>query len=315
MLDLIGYAAFFGTTALTYAVITLGLNLQWGQTGLFNVGVAGFVAIGAYASAMLTTPPGAHWGGYGLPIAVGWLGAMLVAGVASAVVGALTLRLRADYLAITTFGLAVAAQLVCLNAQSVTGGPFGIAFIPRPFDDLTNGPLAFALANFGLLAGLVCLIYLALERLARSPWGRVLRSIRENETAAAALGKNPVAYRLQAFALGGALMGLGGAVQAHAVGFIAPDNYLPALTFQVWTMLILGGAGRNAGAIVGSVLIWALWSATGALITAVVPAEHQARAAALQVVAIGTALAALLVWRPRGLLVERAAMSRVLGRR
>ena len=315
ILDLVGYAAFFGTTALTYAIITLGLNLQWGQTGLFNVGIAGFVAIGAYTSAMLTTPPGAHWGGYGLPIAAGWLGALIVSGAASAFVGALTLRLRADYLAITTFGLAVATQLVCLNAQGVTGGPFGIAFIPRPFAELTTGPLAFAIANFGLLAGMVLLIHLALERLARSPWGRVLRSIRENEAAAAALGKNAVSYRLQAFALGGALMGLGGAVQAHAVGFIAPDNYLPALTFQVWTMLILGGAGRNAGAVLGSVLIWALWSATGALITAIVPAEAQARAASLQVVAIGSALAALLVWRPRGLLIERVVMSRVLGRR
>ncbi len=312
MLDLIGYAAFFGATALTYAIIVLGLNVQWGQTGLFNVGVAGFVAIGAYVSAMLTTPPGAHWGGYDLPIAVGWLGAAIAGAAASAAVGALTLRLRADYLAITTFGVAVATQLVCLNAESVTGGPFGIGFIPRPFAGLSEQPARFAMANFVLLAVLVLGLYSALERLARSPWGRVLRAVRENEAAATALGKNPVAYRLQAFALGGAMMGLGGAVQAHAIGFIAPDNYLPALTFQVWTMLILGGAGSNAGAILGAVLIWALWSASSGFVTAVFPAELQARAAALQVVAIGTALAALLVLRPRGLLPERTAVSRIL---
>ena len=106
-----------------------------GQTGLFNVGVAGFVAIGAYASALLTTPPShGHLGGFALPILVGWLAAMLATGAASAFVGALTLRLRADYLAITTFGVAVVVQLVALNAQRLTGGAFGIAFIPRPFD-------------------------------------------------------------------------------------------------------------------------------------------------------------------------------------
>ena len=311
MLDLMSYAAFFGTTALGYAIITLGLNVQWGQTGLFNVGIAGFVAIGAYASAMLTAPAAAsHWGGAELPIALGWLSAMAAAAIASAAIGALTLRLRADYLAITTFGVAVATQLVCLNAQSVTGGPFGIGFIPRPFADLSEATLGFALANFGLTAGLVALLYLALERLARSPWGRVLRAIRENEAAASALGKNPARYRLEAFALGGAIMGLGGAVQAHAIGFIAPDNYLPALTFQVWTMLILGGSGNNAGAILGSVLIWGLWSASGAAITALFPPEQQARAAALQVVAIGVILSGLLVLRPRGLLGERITVSR-----
>ncbi len=99
MLDLVGYLAFFGATALTYALIALGLNVQWGQTGLFNVGVAGFVAIGAYASALLTTPPSqGRLGGFALPILVGWLAAMVTSGAVSAFVGALTLRLRADYL-------------------------------------------------------------------------------------------------------------------------------------------------------------------------------------------------------------------------
>ncbi len=306
MIDALGYLAFFGTTALTYALIALGLNVQWGQTGLFNVGVAGFVAIGAYVSAILTTPPSAtHLGGFGLPIAVGWAGAMGAAALASAGVGALTLRLRADYLAITTFGMAAVMQLVCLNATPVTGGPFGIGFIPRPFGALAERPALFAASSFALVAAVTGVVFLALERLATSPWGRVLRAIRDNEAAAAAIGKNPAGYRLQAFALGGALMGLGGAVQAHAIGFIAPDNYLPALTFQVWTMLILGGAGRNVGAVLGAVIVWGLWSASGAAIGALVPAEFQARAAALQLVVIGVALAAMLVVRPRGLAQER----------
>lgn len=316
MVDLLGYVAFFGTTALTYALVALGLNVQWGQTGLFNVGVAGFVAIGAYTSALLTTPAGSsHWGGLDLPIGVGWAGAMAAGAAASAGVGALTLRLRADYLAITTFGVAVAVQLACLNLTPVTGGPFGIGFIPRPFGAVADRPALFAGLNFALTAAVTGAVFLGLQRLARSPWGRVLRAIRDNEGAAAALGKSPNGFRLQAFALGGALMGLGGAVQAHAIGFIAPDNYVPALTFQVWTMLILGGAGDNAGAVLGALVVWGLWSASGAAIGALVPADLQARAAALQLVAIGVTLAATLVVRPRGLLGERTVMSRLPGPR
>ena len=313
MLDLVGYLAFFGATALTYALIALGLNVQWGQTGLFNVGVAGFVAIGAYVSALLTTPPSpAHLGGFDLPIALGWVGGMAAAAAASTAVGALTLRLRADYLAITTFGVAVVVQLVCLNATPLTGGPFGIGFIPRPFGAIADRPLLFGLASFGLVAFVTAMVFVALEQLARSPWGRVLRAIRDNDAAAAALGKSRTGFRLQAFAIGGALMGLGGAMQAHAIGFIAPDTYLPALTFQVWAMLILGGAGNNAGAVLGAVVVWGLWSVSGAIIGALVPADVQARAAALQLVAIGVTLAAVLVLRPRGLLGERAAIVRGL---
>ena len=311
MLDLVGYLAFFGATALTYALIALGLNVQWGQTGLFNVGVAGFVAIGAYVSALLTTPPSpAHLGGFDQPIALGWVGGMAAAAAASAAVGALTLRLRADYLAITTFGVAVVVQLVCLNATPLTGGPFGIGFIPRPFGTIADRPTLFGLVSFGLVAIVTAVVFIALEGLARSPWGRVLRAIRDNDAAAAALGKSRTGFRLQAFAIGGALMGLGGAVQAHAIGFIAPDTYLPALTFQVWAMLILGGAGNNAGAVLGAIVVWGLWSVSGAVIGALVPADLQARAAALQLVAIGVTLAAVLVMRPRGLLGERAAIVR-----
>jgi branched-chain amino acid transport system permease protein len=310
------YAAFFLTTALSYAIIALGLNLQWGQTGLFNVGVAGFVGVGAYASALLTTPASeTHLGGLHWAIGLGWVGAMAIAAAASALIGALTLRLRADYLAITTFGVAVTINLIALNAQGLTGGPYGIAFIPRPFGDLAERPFAFNVANLALVAILVAVLYVALERLVRSPWGRVLRAIREDERAAASLGKSPRLYRLQAFALGGAIMGLGGAVQAHFIGFIAPDNYLSSLTFLVWTMLIIGGSGNNRGAILGGVLVWALWSASGMAISALFPPESQARASALQIVAIGVILALTLLLRPRGLIGERTLVSRHLEQR
>jgi branched-chain amino acid transport system permease protein len=138
----------------------------------------------------------------------------------------------------------------------------------------------------------------------------VLRAIREDEAAAASLGKNARTYRLQAFALGGAIMGLAGAMQGHFIGFIAPDNYLSAVTFQVWAMLIVGGSGNNRGAVLGAIVVWGLWSASSALTATLFPPADQARAASLQIVAIGVLLAVILVWRPRGLLGEEMTVSR-----
>ena len=219
-LSLAGYGSFFLTTALSYALICLGLNLQWGQTGLFNVGVAGFVGIGAYASALLTTPATeAHWGGFGLPIAAGWLGAMLIAGAASALIGFATLRLRSDYLAITTFGVAVTIHLVALNAQTLTGGPYGVAFIPpavrrfRRSAAVVQRPQSGAGRRPG--AGALCRARAPRAqpvgpRAARDPRGREGGGLARQEP-----GPPPPAS-LRARRRD---HGAGGAVQAHFIGF------------------------------------------------------------------------------------------------
>lgn len=309
--ELLSYGIFFLTVALTYALICLGLNVQWGQTGLFNVGVAAFVAVGAYASAVLTSPDATgRIGGFAMPVVVGWAGAALFSALLAFLVAWLTIRLRADYLAITTFGVAVTVQLATLNLEVLTGGAFGISFIPRPFSGFAGDPLAFNFANLVVVAATVAMTYLLLERLVRSPWGRALRAVREDEVAAQALGKSPKWLRIQAFTLGGAIMGLAGAVQAHFIGFIAPENYLPMLTFQVWAMLIVGGSGNNRGAILGAVLVWAVWAASGQVIEATFPAGSQARAASLRIVIIGVALCAILLARPQGILMEVRTLSR-----
>ncbi|WP_270933991.1 branched-chain amino acid ABC transporter permease [Falsiroseomonas oryzae] len=313
-LAVLNYLAFFLVFAGIFAVMALGLNLQWGFTGLFNVGVAGFVAVGAYASALLTGPPDPERvGGLGLPIFAGWLGAMAASGVAALVVGVAALRLREDYLAITTFGIAVVIQLVTLNAEWLTGGPFGIQSIPKPLAGVLGTGFVWNLAYLGLVLAVLGAAWWALERLVASPWGRVLRAIREDELAAASLGKRAAAFRLQSFVIGCMLMGLAGALYAHFVGYIAPEDFLPILTFQVWAMLIVGGSGNNAGAVLGAVLVWAIWSVSGGLIRELLPAAEQARGAALQVVLIGTLIAAILVLRPRGVLGERATVSRHAG--
>ena len=288
--DFVAYVVFFAVIAGTYALACLGLNLHWGTTGLFNVGVAGFVAVGAYTSAILTSPPAAdRLGGFAWPIPMGWIEAVVAARLTALGVGAVTLRLRHEYLAIATFGVAVTIQLLAMNLVPLTGGPFGIHGVPRPFTGVVASPL---------------------ERLVRSPWGRVLRGIREDEAAAAALGKSAAAFRLQAFALGAMVMGLAGAVYAHFIGFVAPEDFLSILTFQVWTMLVVGGSGNNRGAIAGAVVVWALWTTSGAALAAVLPQDLQARSAALQTVLIGVVLAAVLLVRPRGLLGEATVVSR-----
>ena len=308
----LSYGSFFLVFASSFAIIVLGLNLQWGFTGLFNVGVAGFVALGAYTSALLTTPYTAgRLGGLGWPVAAGWLGAMGVTGLAGLVVGAVALRLRHDYLAITTFGIAVTIQLVANNATGLTGGPFGVQFIPKPFQSWLGTGLPWTLAYLALSLTLLAIVYLALERLVRSPWGRVLRAIREDEAAAASLGKRPFLFRLQSFVIGSMLMGLGGAVYAHFVGFIAPEDFLPILTFQLWAMLIVGGSGNNRGAVLGAFVVWTFWASAGNLLRGWVPQAEQARAAALQVVLIGVLIACMLVLRPRGLLGEEVGVSRL----
>jgi branched-chain amino acid transport system permease protein len=310
LVGLLSYGTFFLVFAAIFAIIALGLNLQWGFTGLFNVGVAGFVGIGAYTSALLSAPDYPDQiGGLGLPVPVGWVGSMVASGLAALVVGVAALRLRHDYLAIATFGIAVTLQLVALNAQRLTGGPFGLQFIPKPLAAVTHN-LAWNATYLTIVATLLGLIYLALERLVRSPWGRVLRAIREDEIAAASLGKRAFRFRLQAFVIGCMLMGLGGALYAHFVGYIAPEDFLPILTFQLWTMLIVGGSGNNRGAVVGAFVVWALWTLSGGVLREIIPAQHQARAASLQVVLIGILLMAILLLRPRGLLGEEAVVSR-----
>lgn len=306
VMGLLSYASFFLVFATAYAIITLGLNLQWGYTGLFNVGVAGFVALGAYTSALLTTPPQAgHLAGLDWPVAAGMAAAMLVTGLVGALVGAVALRLRQDYLAITTFGIAVTIQLFANNATALTGGPFGVQFIPKPMQAWLGTGLPWTLAYLGMAVALLGVAYVALEKLVNSPWGRVLRAIREDEDAASALGKAAFVFRLQSFVIGSMLMGLGGAVYAHFVGFIAPDDFLPILTFQLWAMLIVGGSGNNRGAMLGAFVVWGFWSAAGGLMRGWVPQAEQARAAALQVVLIGCLIALMLVLRPKGMWGEQ----------
>lgn len=303
-LGLVLYLVSLLTMGGIYAVLALGLNIQWGFTGLLNIGIAGFFAVGAYTSAIVTTPASPLYvGGFGLPIVVGWFAAMVIAGAVAWPIGKIALRLRSDYLAICTIGIAEIVRLVLKNEEWLTNGTRGIDRIPRPFDDLPPNLSQFAFLAVVLLVVLV--IYLGLERAFQSPWSRMMRAIRENETAAAAMGKDLERRRLEAFVLGSMIMGLGGALMAHFFKFIGNEATDPLLaTFLVWVMLILGGSGNNRGAILGAFIIWALWSLTE-FITDQLPADWAVRAKYIRIFLVGLFLQFILRVRPEGILPER----------
>ena len=151
----------------------------------------------------------------------------------------------------------------------------------KPLQGWLGTGTPWTLAYLGLVGALLLAVYAGLQTLTRSPWGRVLRAIREDEGAAASLGKRAFLFRLQSFVIGSMLMGLGGAVYAHFVGYIAPEDFLPILTFQIWAMLIVGGSGTHRGAVPGAFVGWAFWAAAVALLRGFSPPSEPERAAAL----------------------------------
>jgi branched-chain amino acid transport system permease protein len=305
-MEITGYASyviFFVTLVGIYAVMTLGLNLQWGFNGQFNIGIAAFFAVGAYTEAILITAPSEHHlGGFGLPYAVGLLAAMALSGVLALLIGVITLRLRADYLAIATIGIAEIVRLFLKNEGWLTNGVRGITDIDKPFTgDL---PGAEALIYMVIVLFVMALVLVAIERARRSPWGRVLRAIRENEDTARASGKNVTRYRLEVFVLGSMIMGLAGGLYAPFFSFISPEAFDPLFaTFLVWVMLIAGGSGNNYGALLGALVIWGVWSLSG-LLTDLLPASLTTQAGALRQLLIGLILQLIILFRPQGLLPE-----------
>lgn len=315
MIGVISYLVFFSTVASILAIAVLGLNLQWGNTGLFNGGVAAFFGAGAYGMILLGGSAQAdRIGGFGLSYPLALIGAMLITGVLAWIVGILTLRLRHDYLAIATFGVAIAFENVVRNAEGLTGGAKGMRGFERPFEVAIGDPFLFNILFFVFVLGVLVAVYFFLEKLIRSPFGRLLRAIREDETAAQSLGKNPSRIRLSAFIVGSVIMGLAGGLYGTFYAFVSPQDVLPALTFQIWAMLIVGGAGNNKGAVAGAFLIWATWTTSGWVLSRLAPVEVQIYLGTVQFILIGTIIVGMLMWRPQGLLPEKLVLSQSGGR-
>ncbi len=319
--DITGILSFlvsFAIMAAIYAIFSMGLNVQWGYTGLLNFGIAGFFAIGAYASALITTPkPTGVLADYvdqaiGLnqPFLVGVLGAAIFSGLLAVLIGLLTLRLREAYLAISTIGIAETIRLFFNNESWLANGPEGLVGLPQPLHDLV-APKYYNYIYLVIVLAFLALIYIALERGIRSPWGRVLRAVREDEVMASADGKNVFLFKLQSLVVGAMIMGIAGALYAHFSAAIQPGVFTPLFgTFIIWTMLSLGGTGNNKGAILGAFVVWALWSWSTFFINRIVPPGFQTRAPFIRYVLIGLVLVIVLLRRPRGIIGEERQVSR-----
>jgi branched-chain amino acid transport system permease protein len=398
--------------ALVSAIMALGVNMQWGYAGLFNIGVMGFVALGGLAAVLIAMPPttdawvaggprmlaalavgaGAivaaialwrrmppgrartlallavliggfvvyRWlrdpaaaaieavnpagtgylGGLGLPTLLSWpVGAALAAGAAW-VVGKTALGLRSDYLAIATLGVAEITIAVLKNEDWLSRGVKNVVGVPRPvpyetdlqadpgfvervtslgFDPVSASTITVKLAWMGLFTVVLVLLLIALQLALHSPWGRMMRAIRDNEVAAEAMGKDVTRRHLQIFVLGSAICGLAGAMMTTLDGQLTPGTYQPLrFTFLIWVMVIVGGSGNNFGAVLGAFVIWFFWVQAEPIglwlmnvVTAGLPADSGLRAHLLdsaqhmRLVAMGLVLLLVLRFSPRGLIPER----------
>ena len=307
-------------TTLAFALAALGLAMHFGFAGLLNFGIAGFMAVGAYGYAISVLTFGLPW----------WLG--MIMGVVASVIFALilgipTLRLRGDYLAIVTIAAAEILRLLFLTTafEPVTGSADGLfgynaaggfaAANPFPVGDYGFGPWTYNEQTLWVLVfGLIVLsvAVLLLWALMRSPWGRVIKGIREDEDAVRALGKNVFAYKMQALVIGGVFGALGGIVLATSAN-VSPGVYVTSLTFFLWTALLLGGAATIFGPVLGSIIFWVLQ----AFLTNVLPALAESgilpvsgiQAATLRYVLVGVGLMLIVIYRPQGIFGDKREMT------
>lgn len=302
-----------------YALAALGLAVHFGYAGLINMGIAGFMAIGAYGYAISILSFGLPW----------WLGAIIglvAAAVFALILGIPTLRLRGDYLAIVTIAAAEVVRLLFLTTafDAVTGSADGLsgyhesfrAANPIPPGEYGFGPWTYNATGWWVrIMGLVTLgiAVLVVWMLTRSPWGRTLKGIREDEDAVRSLGKNVFAHKMQALVLGGVLAAAGGIVYALPSA-VSPGVYVTSLTFFVWTALLLGGAATVFGPLLGSLIFWALQTFLSNILPAMasaglLPGLSQIQAGTLRFILVGIALMLLVIFMPQGLLGNKKELT------
>ncbi len=284
-----------------YAMVLVGLNLQFGHTGLVNFGPVAFFAVGGYTAALLTAEDPFRAVGLGLPWPVGLVAGVLAAVALGALLGFSTLRLRDDFLAIVTLAVAEIVHGLVVTFRDITGGSVGLQNVPQPVAGATGGggggELSATLLVFGAVA-LVC--YGLFRRLSASPYGRVLRAIRADEQVTETLGKRVFRYKLVVFIYGAAVAGLAGTLLVFYNGAAAAGFFTINVTVVVWIGMLIGGAGSDRGVLGGLALIMGFQLATRYL-NDLVPYVSQDQFASLRLVLIGLLLMVIIKYRPEGI--------------
>ena len=316
----------FGPQAIVFSLAAIGLNVHFGYTGLVNFGQVGFLAVGAYTVAMGVDT-------FGLSF---WLCVFLTlftASVLALILGVPTLRLRADYLAIVTIASGEIIRLVLRAAEyrATTGGAAGIQNFAGDFFDLnpfsggrkaleipgTDVGVTYSANQFWVLLvgwSIVALACLFVYLLVRSPWGRVLKAIREDEDAVRSLGKNVYVYKLQSLAIGGVIGGIGGVVFAVSRQSVVPDSLGPALTFFAYVALVLGGAARVFGPVLGSIVFFFLSAFVDVALREAIDADIinflvGSEVGVVRNILVGGGLMALMVFRPQGIIGDKSEVA------
>jgi branched-chain amino acid transport system permease protein len=310
--------AFVGVVAGIYTILALGLQLQFGFTGLLNFGQVAFMAVGGYGVAISVLE-------FGVSL---WVGVLIGIGAAvalAALLGIPTLRLRADYLAIVTIATGEILRLTIMapTFRDTTGGSDGLSGYNDDYSNLnpfSRGNYGIGFLKFNAPAtwnivvgwGLVLLAVLVVWLLMRSPWGRVLKAIREDEDAVRALGKNVFAYKMQSLIVGGVIGAFGGMYLVIQQGSVIPGNFTPAQTFYAYVALILGGTARIWGPVVGSMILWALIVFTEGLLNQLVDNGYISsslmssnQVAQVRLMLVGLGLVLLMIFRPQGIFGDR----------
>lgn len=308
-----GVRGMLGPEAAIYALAAIGLNIHFGYTGLLNFGHVGFMLVGAYGVAV-----GVATFGWNLWVSI--LFGLFCSVVLALVLGIPTLRLRGDYLAIATIAAGEILRYFYRSsvAEPITGGVFGLRKFADEFYDLNvfpPGRYQFWVFDFThrhlwimvVVWGIVAIVSVLLLLLMRSPWGRVLRAVREDELAARSLGKNVYSFKMQSLVLGGALGALAGALLAINTQSVTPDTFNPVVTFYLWVVVILGGAARILGPIIGSIIFWFVVTFLDSFLRAatrndVITWLESTDVGAMRLAVVGLGLMLLMIYRPAGLI-------------
>lgn len=297
------FLVYLATIAAIWGILSLSLNLQYGVAGLVNLGQVAFFMLGAYISTILVVIGGQ-------PIWLGMLGGIAAAGIFGMLLALPAANLREDYWAISTLAAAEIVRIFFLNTRlggPYTGEAFGVSGIPRPLRAWfeANG---YSLADYNLFYMVLVLVCVAaafalVTYIAAMPIGRTLKAMREGDEVPLALGKAVGAFRIQVMAVGGALGGLAGALFAHYNAYIAPEYFLPLETFLVWAMVILGGPGNFFGALVGTVIVQALYNSTRFL-APLLDVDPRVLGP-IRMITIAALIILVILYLPRGIFPER----------
>ncbi|MGA3406307.1 MAG: branched-chain amino acid ABC transporter permease [Candidatus Bathyarchaeia archaeon] len=331
MIDYLSLIMYFVILAAIFSIASMSLNLEAGVTGLPNFGQVGFLALGAFVAGTVTVTLGMLLTGISgqlyMPAttaAVGQLGkvnplfdvgafilgmllSIAIGGIAGMVASYPSIRLYEDYLGITLLAIAEVIRLIQNNFTAFAGGTYGLPYVPGPLDWMrgTYGTTAYYAAFMSLVIILAFLCFLYYNKLLNSPYGRVLRAIRDNEVVAKSLGKDISRTKIQVMVVGSALTSMAGALYVYFVQSVSNDNYLPAITFVMFLMVLLGGAGNFKGAVVGAAIYEILDVGTSFISPALYQYVSGSMIAHTKFLVTGALILLILLYRPRGLLPEQ----------